>query len=264
VSDPFLTGLLERPLTPPDPAALAAATGGPMGPAAALPLTALDRLLDPAPLEVETGWCRLPDGTAQVAARTAMPGVSGAMVDWWFDWHADDPLRYRVWHPAAHRSNRIERPAHPGAKAHWGAVHHPVEDVGTGVQHVRIAFCAPSELGFGTDGLDDPRVATIVGGRVGLERAPLDHTVMVHVFLREGDGVVLRSRFWLAAAGRPRLPGPLAAAGAAVLNLPAVRRRSLPPGVAPALALHCVEEYANLAALLPELHARYAVARPEA
>ncbi|MCU0312946.1 MAG: hypothetical protein MUC84_02650, partial [Solirubrobacteraceae bacterium] len=68
MSDPFLTGLLERPLTPPDPAALAAATGGPMDPAAALPLTALDRLLDPAPLEVETGWCRLPDGTAQVAA----------------------------------------------------------------------------------------------------------------------------------------------------------------------------------------------------
>ncbi len=67
------------------------------------------------------------------------------MVDWWFDWHPRDPLRYRVWHPAAHRSNSLELPRGdaapaPGAKAHWGAVHHPVEDVGIGVVHARIAF----------------------------------------------------------------------------------------------------------------------------
>jgi hypothetical protein len=80
---------------------------------------------------------------------------------------------------------------------------------------------------------------------------------MVHVFLREGDGVVLRSRFWLGAALRPYLPGPVAVVTGALLNRPAVRRRLLPPDVPRALAVHCSEEFANLAALLPELHARY-------
>ena len=70
------------------------------------------------------------------------------MVDWWFDWHPRDPLRYRVWHPPAHSGNSVELPAAPGAKAHWGAVHHPVEDVGTGTVHARIAFVPPRELGF--------------------------------------------------------------------------------------------------------------------
>ena len=261
-----LHDLLTRPLTPPDRAVLAAIERGPIDPADALPLTQLDRLLDPAPLAAETGWCRLPDGTGYVAVRTAMPGVSGELVDWWFDWHPRDPLRYRVWHPSAHRDNRLDPPpagaATRGAKAHWGAVHHPVEDVGTGVVHARIAFCAPRELGFATDALDDPRVATIVCGHAGDDRRRVRHTPMAHVFLRnpdgDGTGVVLRSRFWLGAAVRPYAPAPLAALGERLLNTPRARRATLPRGIPRALATHCAEEFANLAALLPSLYARCA------
>ena len=82
------------------------------------------------------------------------------------------------------------------------------------------------------------------------------HSLMVHVFLRDGEGVVLRSHFWMGALIRPYLPGPLAApswrAGQRLrartgdaIRLPA------------ALANHCAEEYANLAVLLPELHRRF-------
>ncbi len=185
-----------------------------------------------------------------------MPGVTGAMVDWWFDWHPADPLRYRVWHPQAHISNRVERPAVPGAKRHHGTVHHPVEDVGTGVQKVRIAFVTPREIGFSRD--EAPGVATIVCGYAGDDTRRMRHTVMTHVFLEDGDGVVLRSRFWLGAALRPYAPGVIAGPVAALLNRPAVRRALLPKGVAPGLARHCAEEYANLGALLPELHAQFA------
>lgn len=257
--DAWLAGLLDRPLTPPDPAVLAAIAAGPIAPADALPREGLDRLLDPAPLAAETGWCWLDDGVGYVAVRTAMPGVTDELVDWWFDWHAHDSLRYRVWHPGAHRGNRLELPAVPGAKAHWGAVHHPVEDVGTGMVHARIAFCAPRELGFSTDALDDARVATIVCGHAGDDRRRARHSPMAHVFLRteDGDGVVLRSRFWLGAAMRPYAP-PLAALGERLLNTPRARRATLPRDLPRALASHCAEEYANLAALLPLLHARYA------
>jgi hypothetical protein len=126
------------------------------------------------------------------------------MVAWWFDWHARDPLRYRVWHPAAHSGNSAELPAAAGAKAHWGAVHHPVEDVGTGTVHARIAFVRPTELGFATDALHDSAVATIVCGWVGDDRRRMRHSVMAHVFLASEEGLVLRSHFWLGAARSTR------------------------------------------------------------
>lgn len=246
---------LERsPATPPAEV-LEAIAGGPIGPASAVALTDVKRLLDPAPLAVENGWCTLADGVGYVAVRTAMPAVSGEMVDWWFDWHPRDSLRYRVWHPAAHRANWLQAPAHSGAKAHWGAVHHPVEDVGTGVVHARIELLRPSEMGFAGDALEDRRVATIVCGYVGDDRRHVRHTPMYHVFLRAGDGVVLRSRFWLGAVIRPY--GPAGAIGERLLNNERVRRAALPAQLPRALAVHCAEEYANLAALLPELYARF-------
>jgi hypothetical protein len=216
----------------------------------------LDRLLDPSPLPQEDCWVRLPDGVRTVAVRTEMPGVSAEMVDWWFDWHPRSPERYRLWHPAAHFDNALEEPARRGAKAHWGAVHHPIEDIGTGIVHARIEFLPPSEFGFSSDALDDPRVGTIVCGLVGDDRKRLRHTAMAHVFLEDGDGLILRSRFWLGARIRPYLPGPLAGAGEAALNRRAVRDLALPKHVAPALAQHCAEEYANLARILPGLYAR--------
>src|SRR5271165_2227459 len=237
-----LEAYLERPPAPVDPQTAAAVADGPIDPAAALAPSELDRLLDPAPLAVETGWCMLPDGVGYVAVRTPMPGVSTEMIDWWFDWHPREPIRYRIWHPAAHRSNSVELPALPGAKAHWGTVHHPVEDVGVGVLHARIAFKRPTELGMAED---LPEGATVVGGYAGDDRRHMQHTLMVHVFLGDERGVVLRSRFWIGAAIRPY--GALGAAGALLLNNRAVRRAVIPAGVTPALAAHCAEEYANLA-----------------
>ena len=257
MGDAYLESLLDRPLAEPDPGAVAAVAAGPIDPGLSLRSDDLDRLLDPAPVDAETGWCTLADGIGYVAARTAMPGVTGEMIDWWFDWHPREPIRYRVWHPAAHVSNSLEPPQPPGEKPHWGATHHPVEDVGVGVAHARISFMRPTGIGFSTDALDDPAVATIVGGHVGDDRRRSRHSLMVHVFLDDGDGVVLRSRFWFGALMRPYLPAPIASAAEPLLNTGFARRRLLPAGLPRAVARHCIEEYANLAELLPELYARY-------
>jgi DAPG hydrolase PhiG domain len=42
-----------------------------------------------------------------------------------------------------------------------------------------------------------------------------------------------------------------------VMNNRFVRRATLPARLPGGLATHCAEEYANLASLLPELHARF-------
>lgn len=276
-----LSDYLTRPMQAPEQETLAAIARGPIDQRQALALKDVDRLLDPAPLPCETGWCVLDDGVAYVAVRTAMPNVSGEMVDWWFDWHPRDPLRYRIWHPTAHRDNSLQPASHARAKAHWGTVHHPVEDVGTGVVHARIEFKAPTEMGMSSDALGDPRVASIVCGYAGDDRLHVRHSPMFHVFLRasapkaitvEADvtkddraraansdgsniGVVLRSRFWLGAALRPY--GPLGSFAEPLLNRPFVRRRALPNDLPQVLARHCVEEYANLGAILPELYERF-------
>lgn len=259
MSTPGLTELLDRPLAPPDPGELAALARSPIDPTDALPMTRLDRLLDPAPLPAETGWCLLPDGVGYVAARTPMPGVRGEMVDWWFDWHPRRPGRYEAWHPEAHVSAKLLAGPVGGAKPFWGAVHEVREDVGTGEVKARIEFLTPSQVGFSTDALDDPRVGTIVCGRVG-DRL-IRHTVMCHVWLREGDGLVLRSHFWLGGSIEPRLPGALSPLGRVFrrpLNSRPVRRAAMPGRLPASLARHCVEEYTNLAVILPPLSREFA------
>jgi hypothetical protein len=251
-----LSGYLTRAMTPPLAATLRAIEGGPMDAGDALALNQLDRLLDPAVLPGETGWCTLADGVGYVAVQTAMAGVSAEMVDWWFDWHPREAIRYRIWHPLAHRDNSLQSPAVVGAKAHWGTIHHPVEDVGVGMVRARIEFLAPSRMGMSGDALGDEGVGTVICGYAGDDTRRVRHTPMFHVFLQSEDGLVLRSRFWLGAALRPY--GPLGAIGELALNRPAVRRLALTSGLQQALARHCAEEYANLAGLLPELYKRFA------
>lgn len=250
---------LARPMQPPEQDVLDAIERGPIAPGEALALGHVDRLIDPTPMPSETGWCVRDDGVAYVAVRTVMLAVSGAMVDWWFDWHPRDPVRYRAWHPLAHLDNSLDGVPRARAKAHWGAVHHPIEDLGTGVVHARIEFKAPTEMGMSSDALHNPRIATIVCGYAGDDRLRVRHSPMFHVFLRDGEeggqGVVLRSRFWLGAALRPY--GPLGSFGEGLLNRSFVRRRALPEGLPQALARHCAEEYANLGAILPELYERF-------
>jgi hypothetical protein len=246
-----------RPSAPPSPQVVSAIKE-PIAPEQALTLGDIDRLLDPAPLERETGWCVLPDGVGYVAVRTVMPATTAAMWDWWFDWHPRDSRRYRLWYPAAHFGISFTPPRHPGVKPFWGATHYPDEDIGTGRERLRIAFKAPTEYGFSRDALDDPAVGTIVGGLSGSPSRHAQHTVMTHVFLEHPDGLLLRSRFWVGAALRPDLPGMVGDALGRLVNRPTVRRHLPLEPTARALANHCAIEYARLAALLPELYDRFA------
>jgi hypothetical protein len=257
VSEPNVESYLARPLAPVDPEVLAA-IAQPMDAAGALALRDIDRLLDPAPLEVETGWCWTDEHVGYVAVRTPMPGTTAEMWEWWFDWHPRDPVRYEIWYPGAHFGISFRPPPAARRKPFWGAIHFPDEDIGIGRETIRIAFLAPSEYGFSTDAVDHPDVATVVGGHTGSATRHVRVGVMTHVFLRAPDGIVLRSRFWIGAGLRPDLPGALGDGIGRLIDRPAIRRRAIPADTPRALAHHCAVEYAHLAALLPELHPRFA------
>lgn len=255
--EPGLEPYLDHLLADPSPDQLAG-VGAPFEPGAAVAFADKDRLLDPAPLAVESGWCRMPDGVGYVAMRTAMPDVTPEMVDWWFDWHPRRGERYRAWHPTAHFDNSLDPPAAEGAKPYWGATHHAVEDFGDGRVDARIEFLDPAEFGFSLAAVAGDAVGTIVCARVG-DRISR-HTLMAHVYLREGDGLVLRSNFWLGGEVGLRLPdrlGPVNGLLRPALNSKFLRHRLLKDSTIKALAIHCAEEYTNLAVILPPLYERF-------
>lgn len=250
---PELSELLDRPSAQIEARVSAALDSGPIHPDDALRIAEISALLDPGYLHAETGYCTLEDGRGYVAVLTKMPGVTAEMLDWWFDWHPRDPLRYRIWFPQAHFDIGFEPASKAGAKPFYDTIHHPVEDVGLGRDRIRIEFLDPVEFGFPEDALD--RCATIICGHAGDDKRRVRHTRMCHFARETPDGIELRSRFWIgeriefySAMGRPINP---------LLNTDLVRSIAVPAGAPEALARHCAQEYANLAGLLPELAAQF-------
>ena len=257
MNDPDLEPYLGRPMSPPDPALLATIERGPVDPSQTLPLAEIDRLLDPAPLPVETGWCFRSDRVGYVAVRTPMPAVSAEMVEWWFDWHAHDPDRYRLWHPLAHIGNSIEPPPVPGGEGPLGRRPPP----GRGRRHRRGP--RPHRLRAADRGrVLDRRSRTPGGGddRLRLRRRRSAPAAALGDGTRLPGGARRRcaAQSLLARGGDTSLSaGADRSAGCAGAEQPRgpplLPARGLPRG----LAAHCAEEYTNLAALLPELYGRF-------
>jgi hypothetical protein len=234
-----------------------ALAGEPIEPDRRLTFDRLADLLDPGYLEVETGFCTNADSSGFVAVLTEMPGVSAEMIDWWFDWHPHDPLRYRIWFPDQHFDTSFERAGEPGSKPFRNTIHRPVEDVGLGKSRIRIEFVEPETFGFPAGAESEPSVGTIVCGYAGDDKRKVRHTRMCH-FVREVDGgVEMRSRFWIGDQLEFYSDSALARRASSILNTKPVRTRAIPSRAPRALALHCAQEYANLAAMLPELWLRF-------
>ncbi len=210
------------------------------------------------------GYAVTSAGAIHVHLATPMPGVTPAMIDWWFGWHSDSPERYRLWHPRAHVDARWESepPAATEGRARYlGHTSIVTEYLGSHVGRYAIAFRPPSDLGIEDQRLADDATATAVCARIGLADIPLDAGWLAHLVVADpagvnvhGGGSVMHSRFWIggpyAAARSPRL--------SAVVSLGA---RFARPGAADARALlvHCAEEMTHLASFLPELYAQEGV-----
>lgn len=180
-----------------------------------------------------------------VAAETRMPGVTGEMIDWWFG-YVTTTQQYKQWHPADHISSTWSGPH--GNSTYIGGHHLVQEKLHNGpVQKLRISFKSPSEY-FGPNWKADferAGVATAICARVGLwsgiGKAGIDSGHVIHLVMKEKDGVRMRSRFWL---GDISILPPIAALRAAAID------ESIPKG----LQIHCSEEMTYLAGFLPELY----------
>jgi len=179
------------------------------------------------------------------------------MIDWWFEWaQREEAIRYKIWYPGAHydmsQASTPNAPTYKNPKPYWGKSRFPVEDVGVGVSQLRLDCVSPSEFGFD----DLPEGATLLAVRVGLANGLLKTTDMIHYVRPVEGGVEMRSRFWIAREFE-LMAGGLGLA-ALLADNPLVKSAVVPENLPQELALHCGNEYAQLASFLPEVFALYA------
>ncbi len=202
-----------------------------------------DRLLDPAPMALEMGFERLPDGVLHVAIRTDMRDCCGAMLNWWFG-SRPQTREYRWWHPLDHLFSAWTD-GQPGQMP--GAVH-LVEERFTNApaEKLTIQFRDPTEV-FSAQAAGHAACVLLARGGAGHEarRDPSGAVIgarLIHLGRDTGWGLVLRTHFFLG----QDLPG---------LGVPAAElERIFPDAYAPNLLQHCYDEFSFLARLLPALY----------
>ncbi|MFI0902486.1 DAPG hydrolase family protein [Streptomyces sioyaensis] len=226
---------------------------GPQAPPLCLDFNAAATLSDAGYHDLENGYSLFDDGSMHIATLTRMPGVSPAMLDWWFWWHTTETQRYKLWYPRAHLyaewAGVTVAPTTPYRERYLGGTSFVDEYVGNALGELAIRFVPPRRFGFSDDGLD-PNEATAVCGVVGLSRLPLDWGYLLHHVRRVKDGSEMRSRFWMggtyvAARGGAPLTDELDAAAQSLRKLGAEQAR--------AMVVHCSREMNHLAAFLPDI-----------
>jgi DAPG hydrolase PhiG domain len=213
-------------------------------------LSEVGALLDPAPLPIETGYERLPDGVLHIAARTDMRGCTGEMFEWWFRWRCDTQ-KYVWWHPVDHVYSAwqgdLREDTHVGSE-------HVVTEFFTGLpaDDLVIQFRDPGEF-FDPAGYAAARasgaVSASVLGRVGVgshqPRRRADGGVLggrlLHIGRDTEWGMALRSHFYL---GQD-----LPAAGMSAEEIAAVVTDEFGRG----LLQHAYNEFTFLSRFLPSL-----------
>ena len=129
--------------------------------------------------------------------------------------------------------------------------------MGLGNEKVIIRFVSPAEFGFDTSRFVESQVETIICGVVGsVVRRMIEHTRMCHLVRQTKDGLEMRSRFWM--GGNVEFE-PFFAKRLVEnwVNTKFARNRLMSAQTGYFMAMHCAQEYNNLAQILPELYQIY-------
>lgn len=207
-----------------------------------------DRLLDPTPMPLETGFERLPTGVLHVACRTDLHGCTGEMLEWWFRFRPDTQ-KYIWWHPVDHvYSDWVGGTT----DTHVGSIH-KVEEYFTGLPSEKLLIQFRDAVEFFDAAAyraarAEKRLTAAVCGRVGMGwEAPalpdgrLLGGRLLHIGRDTPWGCALRSHFYLG----QDLPG--------LGKSPQEIREMVPDELGIALLQHCYNEFTFLSRFLPSL-----------
>lgn len=202
-----------------------------------------NELMSPGYLPFETGYHRLDAVQMEVAALHRLPGVTGAMFDWWFA-NMNDAERYRMWHPGRHKAFEWIDGKEPGK--YIGATFVATQSLMDGEDDInpKFRFHDPDEM-LDTSRFEERGVSAAVCMRVGPREAPFWAGKIVHVARDIEGGCEIRSRFWLGDTGRKE-EAPHRDVIAQVVN----------DDFAEAILKYNLEQMAYLGNFLPELYGK--------
>jgi len=208
----------------------------------------IDRLLDPTPMPLETGYERLPDGALHIACRTDLHGCTGEMLEWWFRFRPNTQ-HYVWWHPVDHVSSTW---LDGREGTHVGSIH-KVEEYFTGqpMAQLLIQFRDPTEF-FDAKAYAaaraEKRISAAVCGRTGRSwdaardaEGRMLGSRLFHIARDTPWGCALRSHFYLGhdLPAQGKSPAEVAAAVPDIAGI--------------ALLQHCYNEFTFLSRFLPSL-----------
>lgn len=235
---------------------LARANGVPIDAAKAISIQNRSDLLKPGYQEAENGFTVMSDGTGYAATLVKMPGVTPEMLDWWFNWHPLEGLRYAMWSPGAHFDISVKDPEKhrdssgiPLRERNFNTIHYVLEGLDIdNKQNLRIEFFTPQDFGLNMDLFVEPNISRAYAANVIDNDINLGVNVFFHA-IRTVNGVLeYRSRYWIGYTmknGKPEKSG---------LNPPDIPNFGM-IDFARGIYLHSLTEYNNLASFLPELYA---------
>ncbi len=202
-----------------------------------------NRILTDDALQKEIGFSRFDNSNYIVSMICPMPGITPEMIRWWFWWHAQDSVRYKIWFPGEHYGISYARKdrtyfSQKTTPEFQPNTHYPVERIGKLILPLKIEFVSPEAFGFSPELMRENGIPLIVCGHVGAMYGIVNHTEMAHIFKQTEDGLLLISRFWLGQT----------------LKNPLIRKAMLTDKTAKGMAEHCCIEYRNLAEILPGLY----------
>lgn len=218
-----------------------------------------DLLVEPGYLPLENGTTKLHSGEIFVAVLTKMPGITGAMFEWWMGWHYMEHQRYKLWHPRAHIANgtREMKGDDPelSDREKYMTTHFVTEYIGNIKQDITITFSDPGDTFSNTRAFAENGITATICGKVGLRRAPITIGRLIHQIREVEGGSEMRSRFWLA---KPEIKGLRKdSLLGKLVGSDFVVNRIVDSDLGRDMLVHCGMEMNHLASFLPDLHADY-------
>ncbi|MFI3211065.1 MAG: hypothetical protein R3Y64_08500 [Peptostreptococcaceae bacterium] len=196
----------------------------------------------------ECGYEKMDGDYYLVSMYTPMPNVTKEMVDWWFWWHPQDSKRYKAWYPGEHISINYNKKD----KEYFSSklvpqfknnTQYPVEKVGNLLAPLSIDFVSPEEFGFNKELMDLYNVETIICGHVGAFKGLIQNTDMAHIFLKQEQGLLLVSRFWLGKNVKSKF----------------LKKLLVTESQAKQMAQHCCVEYRNFNERIPKMYEEWLI-----
>ena len=247
----------ERELAQIDPEKAGKIFGPPMNPVGQLAFVDRAKILEPG-FDDEIGYTSVPDGTGYISDCTFIPGGTPEMIDWYFAWRGLDPLRFAIINPmeniaALSMQSVISRdPDRTIQEKYWDTTQE-IKRMGVmgpfGPPKIDyLSLKCPSSVGFDMSKIGpDQETKTLVCGRNFADGNPPsaapDYFVCHQV--KEADGgVIVRTRIWY---------GWTVMYGNNFKSLP--DGFIMQPMVAQELMIQNATEWANVAAILPQLYA---------